>query len=102
MKDQILENYYLCGIGQGEEIQKFEVGSYDEDRQSFSFHNGSYSPSVLYKEPRGGNATHVISAISLQYLDDNELLISAVVVQLEDKERYETHDGDEGDVVNIE
>lgn len=74
MKYQDLEKYYLCGIGTKEGIHSFEVGRYDKDRESFSFSNGSYAPMILYREPKGSNATYVVSAISLQELDDNELL----------------------------
>ena len=69
-----IEKYYLCGIGQKNEIERFRVGDYDKDRKSFSFSNGSYSPEELYKEPKGNDATYVISAISLEELDNNELL----------------------------
>ena len=66
-----LEKYYLCGIGQINEIERFEVGIYDKDRESFKFNNGL---NELYKEPRGSNTAYVISAISLEELDNNELL----------------------------
>lgn len=74
MKYIDLEKYYLCGIGAFGEISNFRVGIYNKDRESFSFSNGSYSPNELHKEPRGNNATYVISAVCLQEIDDKELL----------------------------
>ena len=69
-----LEKYYLCGIGIHDEIKYFEVGTYNKERESFSFSNGSYSAMELYKEPAGSSATYVISATPLQEIDDAELL----------------------------
>lgn len=73
-----LEKYYLCGIGERGKINEFKVGTYHEDRESFTFSNGAYSPMELYKEPRGSNAIYVVSAICLQEIDDNELLTEKV------------------------
>ena len=74
MKYIDLEKYYLCGIGNHDTIKYFEVGTYNKKRESFSFSNGSYSAMELYKEPRGSSSVHVISATSLQKIDDAELL----------------------------
>lgn len=74
MKYIELEKYYLCGIGSHGEIKDFRVGTYDSDRESFSFSNGSYSDMELYKEPRGSDETYVISATPLQEIDDKGLL----------------------------
>lgn len=74
MKYKDLEKYFLCGIGACGEIIDFRVGAYDKERETFSFNNGSYSAIELGKEPRGNNATYVISATSLQEIDDGGLL----------------------------
>lgn len=74
MKYVDLERYYLCGIGTNGNIKNFNVGKYNKERESFSFDNGSYSDTEIFKEPRGGNATYVISAICLQEIDDMDLL----------------------------
>jgi hypothetical protein len=74
MKYIDLEKYYLCGIGSHGEVKYFEVGTYDKNREIFSFSNGSYSAMELHREPRGGNATYVISATPLQDIDDAGLL----------------------------
>jgi len=74
MKYKDLEKYYLCGIGSHDKINDFQVGIYNEDRESFSFSNGSYSPMVLYKKPEGSSETYVISSTPLQEIDDKELL----------------------------
>lgn len=74
MKYKELEDYYLCGIGARGKVTYFEVGHYRKNDESFSFKNGSYNPTVLYKEPVGSNATYVVSATSLQEIDDAELL----------------------------
>lgn len=73
-----LDKYYLCGIGGRSGINDFQVGAYNKNNESFSFSNGSYSATVLYKEARGGNETRVISAISLQEIDDANLLYKTV------------------------
>ena len=74
MKYKDLEKYYLCGIGSHGKINDFGVGIYNEDRESFSFSNGSYSPMELYKKAVGSSETYVISATPLQEIDDKELL----------------------------
>jgi hypothetical protein len=74
MKYQELKDYYLCGIGTNGDVQKFQVGKYNKDRESFFLPNGGYSDTELYKKPEGSNATYVISAICLQEIDDAELL----------------------------
>lgn len=74
MKYKDLEKYYLCGIGSHNEIKDFRVGIYDKDRESFSFSNGSYSATEIYKQPKGSDATCVISATPLQVIDDSGLL----------------------------
>jgi len=74
MKYIDLEKYYLCGIGTHGEIRDFQVGIYNSERESFSINNGDLGASELYKEPRGGNATCVIIATSLQEIDDIGLL----------------------------
>jgi len=74
MKYAELSNYFLCGIGAYGEVLSYEVGTFDAKRKSFSFSNGSYSRRELFKEPRGGSATYVISATPLQAIDDAELL----------------------------
>ena len=74
METKKLEKYYLCGIGAYGEIYDFKVGVYNEDKEGFSFSNGSYNPMELYKEPRGGCATYVISATPLTEIDDEGLL----------------------------
>ena len=76
MQYKDLENEYLCGIGASGKIERFRVGTYRNDRESFSFSNGSYSPMELFKEAKNGDALYVISAIPLQELDDKELLVS--------------------------
>ena len=74
MKYQELESLYLCGIAAHGKIHSFRIGTYDKERESFSFSNGSYSPMELWKEPRGSDATYVQSATPLQEIDDAELL----------------------------
>lgn len=69
-----LTKKYLCGIGVGDTIESYRVGGYDEEYQSFSFSNGSYSNNNLYLEPRGSNAFHVISYVSLEEINENGLL----------------------------
>lgn len=74
MKTKDLEKLYLCGIGSHGQIKDFRIATYDDDRESFCFSNGSYSAMELYKEPRGSDETHVISAICLTEIDDAGLL----------------------------
>jgi len=74
MKYKDLERYYLCGIGSHNEIRDFKIGIYDKNRESFSFTNGSYSAMEIYKEPKGSDATYIVSATPLQEIDDAELL----------------------------
>lgn len=74
MKYLDLKNYYLCGIGSHGEIKSFQVGIYNESRESFSFSNGSYSPMELFKKPAGNSETYIISATPLQDIDDAGLL----------------------------
>ena len=74
MKYIDLEKYYLCGIGSHGQINHFEVGTYNKDRETFCFSNGSYSAIELGKLPMGNNATCVISATPLQEIDDADLL----------------------------
>ena len=74
MKYKTLEKYYLCGLGTHNDIVDFQVGVYDKERESFSFGNGSYANTELYKEPKGSNATYVISATPLTEIDDAGLV----------------------------
>jgi hypothetical protein len=69
MKYIDLENYYLCGIGSDGKINRFEVGAYNDKRESFSFSNGSYSSTEIYKKDN-----LIVTAISLQEIDDAGLL----------------------------
>jgi len=69
-----LEEYYLCGIGINGVVNNYRIGRYDKKREGFSFSNGAYSNTELYKEPVGSNATYVVTAICLQELHDLELL----------------------------
>ncbi len=69
-----LKNRYLCGIAAHGKIYEYQVGTYDENRESFRFSNGDLGSSELYKEPRGSNATYVMQAISLDEIDDAGLL----------------------------
>lgn len=74
MKYTDLKNYYLCGIGAFHGIESFHVARYDKERDCFYFSNGDLGSTVLHSEPRGSNATYVMSAISLAEIDDAELL----------------------------
>ncbi len=69
-----IENRYLCGIGVRGNVDRYEVGTYDEKRESFSFSNGDLGANELFKEPRGSNATYVVKGISLEEIDDAGLL----------------------------
>ena len=74
MKYKNLKKYYLCGVGAYHGIEDFLVGIYSEERETFSFPNGSYGATELKKEPMLGNATRVISATPLEEIDDAGLL----------------------------
>ena len=74
MKYKNLEKYYLCGIANNSNIYEFQVGVYNKERESFSFSNGSYTSTELYKTPNGRSSTYIKTAISLQEIDDKELL----------------------------
>lgn len=80
MKYKDLEKYYLCGIGTHGDINDFRVGIYNKDRNSFSFTNADYGNTELYIEPKGSNATYVISSVCLQDIDDKELLYTNTVI----------------------
>ena len=69
-----IKNRYLCGIGAYGKIQHYEVGTYNEERESFSFFNGDLGANELFKEPRGSNATYVVKGISLEEIEDAGLL----------------------------
>lgn len=69
-----ITNYYLCGIGTYGNVENYKVGLYDVDRETFKFHNGSYSPTELGKKPLGSNAYYVITYVSLEDIDNAGLL----------------------------
>lgn len=71
---EAIKNRYLCGIGFNGKVHTYRVGAYDNSREAFSFSNGSYSPMELFLEPKGSNATYVITAVSLEEIDNLGLL----------------------------
>lgn len=79
-----LKDYYLCSIGQNDMVTHIMVGKYDGVRKSFSFPNGSYGNTELYREPNN-NSIYVITATCLQVIDDFGLLYC------EDAEKIRRH-----------
>ena len=80
MNHQELKKYYLCGIGTTGKVNDYKVGIYNEERQSFSFPNADYGNTELHKEPKGSNATYVVTCVCLQDIDDVELLNTPSVI----------------------
>ena len=69
-----IKDLYLCGIGAFRGIERFEVGRYNKERDSFYFGNGAYGDVEISSKPMGSNATIVISATPLNEIDGAGLL----------------------------
>ena len=66
--------YYICAIGNmfNEKITNYKVGTFDKERQTFSFSNGAYANTELkFRESIGSSYCCVLLC---KNIDDIELL----------------------------
>jgi len=76
--EDILKNKFLCVIGVNSKANDVKIGVYNKDRDSFSFNNGSYQDTELFREPKGSNATYVMSEVLLEDINDAGLLFQSL------------------------